>query len=599
MIGMTRAALKIADVYAVDPERKALMPEPTFPAVRYAGTRNMKAVSLGGQTGAGFVPEGEVAGKPSPSRGQGGRSRAVRLKGLSVKATLRLAFAVLLIGTLAIGVFSLTQISRLNASAQSIYDQGHVASRAAEEARGHMLRASRAQKMLLTATTAKERDDLGADIDKGLSGLASELGTLQQYVDTSDAKAVDQQKKFAAAVAVWSGHLRDFVTLVKAQPLDLSQMNWQVGTQDVSLLVETGKLEKLVDELVAQRGTAAKATIEASGFIFHSSFVMIAVMTVALIALAFGISEWVVRRLAGQLGGEPAYAKEIASRIAAGDLSNQIVLGRKDKSSMLYALHGMQSGLATTVSDIASSADAIATASGEISMGNLDLSQRTEQQAMALERTASSMEQLTSTVRQNADNAKQASTLANNASEIAEKGGDVVSRVVATMNEINDSARSIGDIIGVIEGIAFQTNILALNAAVEAARAGEEGRGFSVVAAEVRNLAQRSAAAAKEIKGLISTSVERVSNGSTLAQDAGQTMDEVVKAVKRVTDIMGEISAASSEQSAGIEEINLAVTQMDSGTQQNAALVEQATAAARSLDDQARGLKQMVGKFRL
>ncbi len=559
----------------------------------------MKAVSLGGQTGARFVSEGDATGKPSPSQGQGRGARAVRPRGLSVKAMLRLAFAVLLIGTLAIGVFSLTQISRLNASTQSIYDQGHVASRAAEEARGHMLRASRAQKMLLTATTAKERDELGADIDKGLSGLSTQLGTLQQYVDASDAKAVDQQKKFAAAVAVWSGHLRDFVTLVKAQPLDLSQMNWQVGTQDVSLLVETGKLEKLVDELVAQRGTAAKATIDASGFIYHSSFVMIAVMTVGLIALAFGISEWVVRRLAGQLGGEPAYAKEIASRIAAGDLSNQIVLGRKDTSSMLYALHDMQSGLSTTVSDIAASADAIATASGEISMGNLDLSQRTEQQAMALERTASSMEQLTSTVRQNADNAKQASTLANNASEIAEKGGAVVGRVVATMNEINDSARSIGDIIGVIEGIAFQTNILALNAAVEAARAGEEGRGFSVVAAEVRNLAQRSAAAAKEIKGLISASVERVSNGSTLAQDAGQTMDEVVKAVKRVTDIMGEISAASSEQSAGIEEINLAVTQMDSGTQQNAALVEQATAAARSLDDQARGLKVMVGKFRL
>jgi methyl-accepting chemotaxis protein len=559
----------------------------------------MKAVSLGGRTGAGFVPEGEAAGKPSPSRGRGSRPRAARLKGLSVKATLRLAFAVLLIGTLAIGVFSLTQISRLNASTQSIYDQGHVASLAAEEARGHTLRASRAQKMLLTATTAKERDELGADIDKALSGLAAQLGTLQHYVDASDAKAVDQQKKFAAAVTVWSGHLRDFVTLVKAQPLDLSQMNWQVGMQDVSLLVETGKLEKLVDELVEQRGTAAKATIQASGFIYHSSFVMITVTTVALIALAFGISEWVVRRLAGQLGGEPAYAKEIASRIAAGDLSNQIALGRKDTSSMLYALHDMQSGLATTVSDIASSADAIATASGEISMGNLDLSQRTELQAMALERTASSMEQLTSTVRQNADNAKQASSLANTASEIAEKGGEVVSRVVATMNEINDSARSIGDIIGVIEGIAFQTNILALNAAVEAARAGEEGRGFSVVAAEVRNLAQRSASAAKEIKGLISTSVQRVSNGSTLAQDAGQTMDEVVKAVKRVTDIMGEISAASSEQSAGIEEINLAVTQMDSGTQQNAALVEQATAAARSLDDQARGLKQMVGKFRL
>jgi methyl-accepting chemotaxis protein len=550
----------------------------------------MKAVSQGNQYGAGLRPQAQAVGATP---------RAARFKGMSVKTTLRLAFAVLLIGTLLIGVFSLAQISRLNASAQSIYDQGHIASRAAEEARGHMLRASRAQKMLLTATTAKERDELGADIDQALAGLSAQLGTLQQYVDTSDAKALAQQKAFAAAITAWSTHLRDFVTLVKAQPLDLSQMNWQVGTQDISLLVETGKLEKLVDELVAQRGTAAKATIDASGFIYHSSFVMIALMTLGLIVLAFAISEWVVRRLAAQLGGEPAYAKEIASRIAAGDLSNRIVLARKDRSSVLYALHDMQSGLATTVADIASSADAIATASGEISMGNLDLSRRTEQQAMALERTASSMEQLTSTVRQNADNAKQARTLADNASEIAEKGGAVVNRVVATMNEINDSARSIGDIIGVIEGIAFQTNILALNAAVEAARAGEEGRGFSVVAAEVRNLAQRSAAAAKEIKGLIDTSVERVSNGSTLAQDAGQTMDEVVKAVKRVTDIMAEISAASSEQSAGIEEINLAVTQMDSGTQQNAALVEQATAAARSLDDQAKGLKVVVGKFRV
>ncbi|WP_144110742.1 methyl-accepting chemotaxis protein [Paraburkholderia sp. BCC1886] len=557
----------------------------------------MKAVSAAGPIDAAFVPQEGATGLPSSSAS--GEARAGSLGRLSVKATLRLAFAVLLIGSLLIGVFALTQISRLHTSAQSIYDQGYVASRAAEEARGYMLRASRGQKMLLTATTAKERDDLGADIDRDLKGLDTSLATLRRYVDATDAKAVAQQKRFDAGVGVWSGHLRDFVTLVKAQPLDLTQMNWQVGTQDISLLVETGKLETLVDELVTQRGSAAKATIEAAAFVFHASFVMIAVMTVGLIVLAFGIGEWVVRRLAGQLGGEPAYAKEIASRIAAGDLSSRISLGRKDKSSMLFALHDMQSGLATTVADIASSADAIATASSQISMGNLDLSHRTEQQAMALERTASSMEQLTSTVRQNADNAKQASSLAHNASDIAEKGGEVVGRVVATMNEINDSARSIGDIIGVIEGIAFQTNILALNAAVEAARAGEEGRGFSVVAAEVRNLAQRSAAAAKEIKALISASVQRVGNGSTLAQDAGQTMDEVVKAVKRVTDIMGEISAASSEQSAGIEEINVAVTQMDSGTQQNAALVEQASAAAKSLDDQARGLKQMVGKFRL
>ncbi|MGH8779437.1 methyl-accepting chemotaxis protein [Paraburkholderia sp.] len=558
----------------------------------------MKAVSLGSQPGAGFVPDGESAGDASQSN-SGDSVQRRRLKSMSVKTTLRLAFAVLLIGTLAIGVFSLTQINRLNGSTRSIYDQGHVASRAAEEARAYVLRASRAQKMLLTATTAKERDELGADIDTGLNAITAELTTLQRYVDPSDAKAVAQQKAFATAVGVWSGHLRDFVKLVKAQPLDLSQMNWQVGTQDVSLLVETGKLEKLVDVLVAQRGTAAKATIDASAFIFRSSFVMIAAMTVALIVLAFVISEWVVRRLARQLGGEPVYAKEIASRIASGDLSNEIALGQRDTSSMLSALRDMQGGLSGTVSGIAASAEAIALASGEISMGNLDLSQRTEQQAMALERTASSMEELTSTVRQNADNAKQASTLAYNASEIAEKGGAVVSRVVATMSQINDSAKSIRDIIGVIEGIAFQTNILALNAAVEAARAGEEGRGFSVVAGEVRNLAQRSAAAAKEIKTLISASVERVANGSTLAQDAGQTMDEVVKAVKRVTDIMGEISAASAEQSAGIEEINLAVTQMDAGTQQNAALVEEATAAARSLDDQARALKQLVGKFRL
>ncbi|TKC80338.1 methyl-accepting chemotaxis protein [Trinickia terrae] len=557
----------------------------------------MKAVSLGRRSGAGFVPDDGPAG--GRSRGSSKRAAASRLNSLSVKATLRLAFAVLLAGTVAIGVFSLTQISRLNGSTQSIYDQGHVASRAAEEVRADVLRASRAQKMLLTATTAKERDDLGGDIDKGLGAITTELSTLQQYTDASDGDAPERQKKFTAAVSTWSDHLRAFVTLVKAQPLDLSQMNWQVGTQDVSLLVETGKLEKLVDELVASRGTAAKATIEASGFIFKSSFVMIAAMTAALFVLAFVIGEWVVRRLTKQLGGEPAYAKNIASHIAAGDLSHSITVGKSDTSSVLFALRDMQTGLASTVGEITASAEAIALAAGEIAMGNLDLSQRTELQAVSLEKTATSMEELTSTVRQNADNAKQASTLANNASEIAEKGGEVVSRVVSTMNEINDSAKSIGDIIGVIEGIAFQTNILALNAAVEAARAGEQGRGFAVVAGEVRSLAQRSAQAAKEIKGLINASLERVANGSHFAQDAGQTMDEVVKAVKRVTDIMGEISAASSEQSAGIDEIGRAVTQMDSSTQQNAALVEEATAAARSLDDQAKTLKRLVGKFKL
>lgn len=519
--------------------------------------------------------------------------------GTTVKASLRIAFALVLLGTIAIGVIALTQISRLDGAMQSIFSQGHLATRAAEETRGNVLSASRSQKMLLTATTANERTQLGDDIEKALANIETEQASLQQYTDKKDSASVSQQKAFAAAVQAWSEHLRTFVKLVQAQPLDLSQMNWQVGMQDVALFVETAKVEKLADGVVAGRGAAAKATIDAAAFIYHSSFVMMVVMTIVTVFIAILVSEWVVRRVAAQLGGEPAYAKEIASRIAAGDLSNPITLAKRDSASMLAALSNMQLGLSSTVGDIAASAEAIASASGEISMGNVDLSNRTEQQAVALEKTATSMEQLTSTVRQNADNAKQASALANTASHIAERGGEAVARVVTTMEQISSSAKSIGDIIGVIEGIAFQTNILALNAAVEAARAGEEGRGFAVVAGEVRNLAQRSSAAAKEIKSLIQNSVSRVSDGSTFAQQAGSTMDEVVKAVSRVTDIMGEISAASEEQSAGIVEVSRAVTQMDEGTQQNAALVEQAAAAARSLDDQARALKGLVGKFHL
>jgi len=550
----------------------------------------MKPFSLRGNPGAGFIPDGgaKVAtGAMSKIAGKSGRS-------LSVKASLRLAFALLLVGALVIGVIALTQISRLNGSTESIYREGYVASRDVEELRSAVLRASRSQKMLLTATTAKERDELGTDVEHALADIGRGQHNLQNYADPTG-----DQKRLATAVGAWSTDLRTFVKLVKEQPLDLSQMNWQVGIMDVSLLVATAKLEKLVNALIEQRGAAAKATIDSAAAIYHESFVMVALLTLALIVLALAVSEWVVRRLAKQLGGEPVYAMEIASRIAAGDLSNRILIAKRDNTSMLHALSGMQKDLSTTVGEIAASAEAIASASGEISQGNVDLSQRTEQQAVALEKTASSMEELTSTVRQNAENAKQASSLAYNASEIAEKGGVVVGRVVATMEQINASAKSIGDIIGVIEGIAFQTNILALNAAVEAARAGEEGRGFAVVAGEVRNLAQRSSAAAKEIKGLIHTSVARVSDGSTFAHEAGATMEEVVKAVKRVTDIMGEISAASAEQSSGIEEINLAVTQMDAGTQQNAALVEQAAAAAQSLDDQAHALKQLVGKFQL
>jgi len=293
-------------------------------------------------------------------------------------------------------------------------------------------------------------------------------------------------------------------------------------------------------------------------------------------------------------------AVTIAETVAAGDLSSTIVVSGKDETSqLLAALKAMNDNLLNIVGQVRLGTDTISTASSEIASGNMDLSSRTEQQAGSLEETASAMEQLTSTVKQNADNARQANQLAVSASEVAVQGGAVVGQVVDTMGSINDSSRKIVDIISVIDGIAFQTNILALNAAVEAARAGEQGRGFAVVASEVRSLAQRSSAAAKEIKALIDDSVAKVDVGSKLVQQAGETMNDVVASVKRVTDIVGEISSASQEQSAGISQVGHAITLMDESTQQNAALVEQAAAAAQSLQDQAGRLAQVVSVFKL
>jgi methyl-accepting chemotaxis protein len=324
--------------------------------------------------------------------------------------------------------------------------------------------------------------------------------------------------------------------------------------------------------------------------------IIIAVLVIAAIA---GMGLILARSLLKQLGGEPVYLAKITGAIAAGDLATRIDIPTHDQSSLLFSVKTMRDSLVKIVGDVRTGTDTIATASGQIASGNLDLSSRTEQQASALEETASSMEELTGTVKQNADNARQANGLAVLASEVAVKGGAVVSQVVDTMSSINDSAKKIVDIIGVIDGIAFQTNILALNAAVEAARAGEQGRGFAVVASEVRSLAQRSAAAAKEIKTLIDDSVEKVDVGSKLVVQAGATMDEVVASVKRVTDIVGEISAASQEQSTGIEQVNQAITQMDDVTQQNAALVEEAAAASQSLQDQAAHLAHVVSVFKL
>lgn len=313
-----------------------------------------------------------------------------------------------------------------------------------------------------------------------------------------------------------------------------------------------------------------------------------------------GVAFWLTRNVMRQLGGEPDYAASIAASIAAGDLTRQIDLDdERNSTSLLFAMRTMQDSLTVLVREVRSGTDTITTASSEIATGNLDLSARTEEQASSLEETAASMEELTSTVRQNGDNVHQANQLAHAASEVAIKGGAAVADLVGTMESINASAKRIVDIIGVIDGIAFQTNILALNAAVEAARAGGQGRGFAVVASEVRNLAHRSATAAQEIKELIGDSVSKVEAGSSMANSAGFTMDEVVASVKRVSDIMGEIALAGQEQSAGILQVNQAIAQMDQVTQQNAALVEEAAAAADSMQEQAKQLSSIVGTFKL
>ncbi|MRW94310.1 methyl-accepting chemotaxis protein [Duganella sp. FT80W] len=354
-----------------------------------------------------------------------------------------------------------------------------------------------------------------------------------------------------------------------------------------------------IDALIAhQSANMEKARVEAEETYIQSRNLAIAL---GLVALALGAAlAWLIsRQLLRQLGGEPTDVTAIAGQIASGDLAVQIQLRAGDEHSLLFAIQGMRDSLAEIVGQVRSGADSIVNAATEIASGNMDLSTRTEQQAGALEETASSMEELTATVKQNTENARQANTLAQSASSIAVEGGAVVANVVQTMEAINESSKKIVDIISVIDGIAFQTNILALNAAVEAARAGEQGRGFAVVASEVRVLAQRSAAAAKEIKGLIDDSVGKVGAGTQLVSQAGTTMDRIVAAVKSVTDIMGEISNASTEQEAGIEQINHAITEMDTVTQQNAALVEEAAAAAEAQQDQAHQLVQLVGVFRL
>jgi len=433
------------------------------------------------------------------------------------------------------------------------------------------------EKLKWQATQYEEANSGLAELFKASTSTALEAGILP---------------KIKADAEKTTGLFGQLFELVKAEKNEEAQKFWQDKTKP-----GLDRWQTDIDELFSiEKNLNDKAIADAqSSYIWNRNLVL-GCLALASIFMA-GVSWILIRSIVPPL----KRAIDIAETVAKGDLTSVIEadLLSGEAGQLIHALKDMNENLIKIVGDVRTSADTIATASGQIASGNLDLSSRTEEQASSLEETASSMEELTSTVKQNADNAKQANALAVTASEMAERGGSVVTQVIQTMNSINTSSKKIVDIIGVIDGIAFQTNILALNAAVEAARAGEQGRGFAVVATEVRSLAQRSAAAAKEIKTLIGNSVEQVDAGSKLVDEAGATMQEVVTSVKRVTDIFGEILSASREQTAGIEQINQAIGQMDEMTQQNAALVEEAAAAAASLRDQTGSLINVVSVFKL
>jgi len=444
-----------------------------------------------------------------------------------------------------------------------------------------------------TAISKSSDPSLGPFFAEDTANSTREVNSLQKQVEPLLQTAAEKET-FEQIVAARKRYLasRDGIVALKKEG-KLDEAN--------ELLVKSfqpdGKayLEAL-NALLQQQRNAIDAEARHIEDLFQGNRRFMIVSGTIVLALGAFCSWWLTRGIVVPLNR----AVEVAWSVAQNDLRSDIDVTSKDETGrLLAALKTMNDNLARIVGQVRGGTEHISSASGEIAAGNLDLSSRTEQQASALEETASSMEELTSTVRQNADNARQANQLAVSASEVAVRGGEVVGRVVETMDSINDSARKIVDIISVIDGIAFQTNILALNAAVEAARAGEQGRGFAVVASEVRSLAQRSAAAAKEIKVLIGDSVDKVGAGSKLVEQAGTTMTEVVQSIHRVTDIVGEITTASLEQSEGIEQVNQAIADMDGVTQQNAALVEEAAAAAASLREQAAALAEVVSVFKL
>ena len=518
------------------------------------------------------------------------------MNGLSIKKQLMLAFATLVAAVVLVSVFSL-----LNLAGADARFNGFVHGIDARESMAVDIRidANRRAIGVRDMVIVKDADDLEASKKMALDAHAALGLHLRQLRDAVAAApdATPRERELLGRIV----EVEDRYGPVAAHIVDLAA----AGRRDEAMAAMTQDCRPLLVKLLASvreyNDYALKAgdeVADASTAQYQSQRWWMSLISLGAVAVAVGLGWLITRRLTMALGTEPAQLAAAAHRIAEGDLRPVEGAAQAPANSVLASMGAMQSQLVALIGQVRGSADQIAIASTQIAQGNNDLSARTEEQASAIEETAASMEQLSATVRQNADNAQQANQLARNASDVAVRGGEVVGQVVETMRGINDSSRRIADIIGVIDGIAFQTNILALNAAVEAARAGEQGRGFAVVASEVRSLASRSAGAAKEIKQLIGDSVARVEQGTGLVDQAGATMTEVVGAIRRVSDIVGEISVASAEQSVGVTQVGEAITQMDRATQQNAALVEESAAAADSMRQQAAEMVGAVAVFR-
>ncbi len=502
------------------------------------------------------------------------------------------SFGVAIALTMALGAGAVWQLGQVNHVAADLQSQWMPSVRAALEWRADLQ--SIRLGTLQHATAANEREKR--------RHTAVVTAALEQYAKHAAEFAapapLEEQKKLLVEL----GPLNESFMSVTKQVLEVSSkegndaaMSLQNSEMRPRAQQVEGRMDRLV-QLSIEGGNAAAASSERA---YKISRAVLAGGVVLSVLLGMGLAAAVTRSVLRQLGGDPADVAAVVERVASGDLTVQIATRKNDQTSLLASMQRMVGSLSGIVSGVRTGAESISTASSEVASGNLDLSSRTEAQAATVQQTAATLQELSSTVRSNADASRNATSMAASASEIAEKGGSVVGEVVQQMEQITTASKRIGEIIGVIDGIAFQTNILALNAAVEAARAGEQGRGFAVVAAEVRSLAQRSAEAAKEIKVLIRNSEERVEAGSTLANDAGRIMQEVVSSVREVSGTIRAIADATVEQSSGLEQVNTSVSQMDSATQHNAALVEQSSAAAESLKQQAQALTHAVSVFRI